>query len=652
MDELDLFFEEEELIEIASNQLQSADKAPAIVSVISGSEIRKSGARTIHDVLRRVPGFGTSLHFYGKKMIEVRGIKTEHSEKVKLLIDGHSANGVIYNSFTWNLDNLSVDNIKRIEIIRGPGSALHGSNAFVGVINIVTKNAEDIDGLIVTASMGNFDTKKINVQAGKRFDKLEVSYFIDAFETDGPQRTISPDIIGNSGLSDLSGQKLDTGLKLKYSDFSWNTRYANYNRDIYIGIISALGDENDIDTNSLFSELSYTHNIDDNMTVSAKGYIDSEWRDNYFEIYPKGYPPFLGTPWYDDGFIGNPSGKSRILGSEIQLDYKTVNNHLLTLGARAETHKLYDTKHLTNFDPVTGAPQASVQDNSANGNWIDEVNAHRNIIAVYLQDIWSVTETMDMTLGVRHDNYSDFGGTTNPRAALVWQVLEDWDIKALYGTAFRSPTFAEQYIANNPTIKGNDDLKPETIQTTELSLGFKKDNLQARTTYFNNSLKDKILPVASPGTTQREYQNKGGADVQGVELEGEWKWQDIARLYANYTHQDAEDSETGNALADVAKQKANVGVDVSLGRYLDVNLNLFATRSRPRADGDTRGPVPGHKLVDMTVIGKSFVPGLELRASIFNLLDEDYVDPSSLGGVINDHPRAGRSFMLDITYRI
>jgi len=158
IDELELFFDDEELIEIASNQLQSADKAPAIVTVITGKEVRKSGARDLYDILARVPGFGVSISRYGLMMSEVRGIKTINSEKIKFLIDGHSVNDVLYNSFSWGFNQISLDNIKRIEIIRGPGSALHGSSAVVGVINVVTKDAEDIDGVIVTAGGGEFDT--------------------------------------------------------------------------------------------------------------------------------------------------------------------------------------------------------------------------------------------------------------------------------------------------------------------------------------------------------------------------------------------------------------------------------------------------------------------------------------------------------------
>ncbi len=651
MDELDLFFEEEELIEIASNQLQSADKAPAIVSVITSSEIRKSGARNLYDVLQRVPGFGASISRYGLMQTEVRGISTINSEKVKMLIDGHSVNDVLYNSSSWGFNQISLDNIKRIEIIRGPGSALHGSNAFVGVINIVTKNAEDIDGLIITASGGSFDTKRINVQVGKEFNQVDISYFADVMKTDGPAQKVSPDAVGNSGKTNLHKQNIDTGLKIKFNDFTWNTRYINRDESAYIGMLSALGDDNDFKSTHLYSELSYTHEFNENLSVSASGFFDKISKNNYVELLPEGTPFFNPADgsllWtYVDGMIGNPSGKSEIIGAEFQLDYMPINSHLLTLGARAEKHDLYDTKHATNFHPLTFVPLPSVQDNTAIGNFIDASKTTRNIIALYIQDVWSVTDAVDITVGVRHDQYSDFGGTTNPRGALVWQLFDNWDFKALYGTAFRAPTFTELYNANNPVVEGNNDLDPETMKTTEFSLGYNANNIDARATYFNNVVDNVIKP--SP----IKNQNEGGIEVQGVELEADWRLDNIARFYGNYTFQDAEDSDTGNAIPDVSRHKANIGADLSLTRYFDVNFNLFGSSSRPRADGDDRPGLPKYKLLDMAIIGKSFYPGLELRASIFNLLDEDYVDPSLPDGVPNDHPRAGRSFMLDVTYRL
>jgi len=650
IDELELFFDDEELIEIASNQLQSADKAPAIVTVITGKEVRKSGARDLYDILARVPGFGVSISRYGLMMSEVRGIKTINSEKIKFLIDGHSVNDVLYNSFSWGFNQISLDNIKRIEIIRGPGSALHGSSAVVGVINVVTKDAEDIDGVIVTAGGGEFDTQRINIQVGKKFNNYDMSYFFDAIKTDGPQRSVSPDAIGNSGMTNLRNQRIDTGLKIKYQDFIWNSRYINRDETGYIGMVSALGDDNVFKSTHFFSELNYTKKISNDLSFSATGFVDLISKDNFVELYPEGFDLHLPTGeflWtYEDGMKGNPNGKSRIVGAEAQVDYLPMDNQLLTVGARFEKHSMHDIKHISNFDPATFIPLTSLQDNSKDGNFLDTSNLKRYVAAFYVQDVISITKEMDITLGVRHDQYSDFGGTTNPRAAFVWRLLRHWDIKALYGTAFRAPTFTEQYNDNNPVIKGNDNLEPETVKTAELSLGFKFNNFLARTSYFHNTIDDKILPDPIL------IRNKGGAKVQGIEFEGELRWNNIARLYGNYTFQNAEDNDTGTVLPDVSKHKANAGADISLGRYLDINFNIFKMSSRPRAAGDNRSPVPGYNLLDIALIGKSFYPGLEIRASIFNVLNEDYVDPSLPDGVPNDHPRAGRSYMLDVTYRL
>ena len=108
--------------------------------------MRKMGARTIHDVVRRLPGFGVTIGPFGKYLIEVRGIEDPGTNKIKFMIDGHTIQEELTQSISWIFDTLSLENVKRIEIIRGPASALYGTSAFVGIVNIITNKGSEIDG--------------------------------------------------------------------------------------------------------------------------------------------------------------------------------------------------------------------------------------------------------------------------------------------------------------------------------------------------------------------------------------------------------------------------------------------------------------------------------------------------------------------------
>lgn len=649
MEEMLLFFEEKDLIVTATKHPQRLQEAPAIATVITADEIKKMGARDLVDVLKTLPGIGITKGYFGLEEIEVRGIKTVYSEKVKLLIDGHSVNTNANGNATWAFGDLALDNVKRLEVIRGPGSALYGSSAFSGVINVITKDGKDIDGVIVSGGGGSFDTSKVNILAGKSVSDLDVAFSMDYLYTNGARLKINSDSVNKSGNTDDFKDKIDLDLKLAYKDWGFHSKYIAKKRGPYLGATYALNDESEVDLWQYFGELSCKNDINENTVINAKAYVDELKWDAFWKLYSENAVPppfsFLG-PW-PNGMKANPSLRERSLGAEFQIDYKLSGANQLTFGLVGEEKKQFDIAYKTNYNPLTFVPfpSGSVQDVSATGNWNQE--KIMDIWAVYIQDVWDIASNAGLTLGIRHDNYSDFGATTNPRAALVWKYLEGWDAKFLYGTAFRAPSYVELYNINNPSVLGNPDLKAETMETYEVSIGYEsKSDTRARITYFNNIIKDMIQ--LDPPTAPSTFVNKGGARVQGIEAEIKKDFKKDAYIYTNYTYQWPKDDETGKRLPDVPTHKGNLGGNVGLTKYLNANLNIFASWERPRVDGDPRDAVPAYALVDLTFIAKNFYRDLELRASAHNLLDKKYADSAPIQ---DDLPREGASMMIEALYR-
>ncbi len=225
-------------------------------------------------------------------------------------------------------------------------------------------------------------------------------------------------------------------------------------------------------------------------------------------------------------------------------------------------------------------------------------------------------------------------------------------MKFLYGSAFRAPTFTEQYAINNPSEIGNENLKPETIDTYEVSVGYDITKQYAvQVNCFRNEIKDLITLGPKPSATEpAPYINRPGeTTVNGVELE---LTADIGRnkyAYANVSYQDAEDFE-GNELPDVADWKANLGINWKLGQFFNINGNLNWIGERSRPEGDTRDNLASATLVDVTLIAKNFYKSLEFRASVYNVFDEDYRDPSPNPLVPNDFPNNVRTFVLEARY--
>ena len=264
-----MFFEEQDLV-TATKRPTSLRKAPAIATVISADEIRNMGARNLEDILKMVPGFGISTNEWGTRMIEVRGIRSGTSEKILVMIDGHSLNrntngsALVYNA----ANKLPAENIKQVEIIRGPGSALYGNSAFVATINIITRSAEEIDGLEIKSGGGTSDSFKGNLVAGTSIgDKLTLSGSLDHYQTNGPKLTVEADSLSGApfsrapGKTDLRSRSTDAFLKINYGELSFRGHYQTQKERNYIGIASALTDDSYVILENYWGELAYNSKL-------------------------------------------------------------------------------------------------------------------------------------------------------------------------------------------------------------------------------------------------------------------------------------------------------------------------------------------------------------------------------------------------------
>lgn len=652
-----MYWETEDIIISATKLIQHLEEAPAIATVISEKEIRNMGARNLLDVLKRVPGLAVSIVTgYGKFGVESRGIISPSSERVLLMIDGHRVNESIRGTGIWHFGDMTVENIKRVEVVRGPLFAIHGANAFAAMINVVTKDAKDIDGVDARVGSGSFDTRHYNILAGsKKSDKskFEIAGMVDYFDTNGAKLHIDRDAAGGSGDTVYQIDKTDVSLKMAYGDFTFNSRYLERNGDGgYVGPLNVLSDKSREEVRHFLGDLKYAHSLSKIIDLKFKAYFDQfEWF-SFVEILPGGV-----SPLFPDGMIGTPEVKNRTTGLEVQVDFSIGEKNTLTAGTLYEKIEQFDVKHSANFDPTTDPPLhlGSLQDVTSWGNWNRDVN--RYISAIYLQDIWKITPKVEATLGIRHDRYSDFGETTNPRFGMVWRYSANTIAKFLYGEAFRAPSFVELYNENNPVQRGNADLDPEKIKTFEVSLesGF-FEKYKTRFTYFYSEIDD-LIRERKPDW---RYENLDEAVVDGIEAEGAHYFNKSSNIYVNYTYQNARDKNTHHRLPDVAAQKGNVGFNLAFGRYVNINANLLVVGPRPRDSRDSRDRVDGYEVVDLTLIGKNFFKNLEIRGSIYNLFDESYADPEKYTDPLqrkglllleDDYPREGRSFVLEARYK-
>ncbi len=668
-----IWFGTGEEVTIATRRETQISKAPSIVTVITGEEIKHLGYRTFVEILRTVPGFEILKKAdFGDVIPAVRGLASDN--KIRVMLNGHLINNPLRGGAFGNFDDFPVENIKRIEIIRGPGSAMYGENAFTAVINIITKDAKDIDGVRVSSGYGSFDTYDENIVFGKTYGKVNISGMMHYRQTDGFDGIVESDnqtridntlsSFGFSSTSQAPGrvedgrQEYDLNLKAVYQDIYFEGWYSNRNRSPFIGPQYALNDESDVESNYVFGEAGYKKTFEERLTLKPRVYYDQFDNNTYIESFSEGVTlPFdtnkdgnydtLNT--YPDGFIGNGQVIQRIVGTEIPFDYELFDGNVITLGLEYRLINQTNVRFLSNFDPATYDALDSVQNFSDTYPYLKE--ATRRLWSVYLQDTWDITDTVNLTLGARHDQYSDFGGSTSPRTGLTWAFMKDASLKLLYGEAFRAPSFMEMFSANQPAIQGNDGLEPETISTYECGLSYKfNKHVTSSVNYFYNNVENLIVlrTLESTQNTSR-YENFGDAHVQGIEMETK---ADIAKgnyVFMNYTFQNAEDDD-GDDLPFVANQKGNFGVNAHYWKYINTNLSTFVSGRRSREEGDARDDLPAYALLNLSVIGKEFFKTMEVYGTVYNLLDKDYSDPGPVS-IPEDLPRPGRTFFVGLSYQ-
>jgi iron complex outermembrane receptor protein len=662
----------EAIITIATRHEIATSKAPGIITVITAEEIKNLGYRTFSEILRTVPGFEIlKTGDYGTVIPAVRGV--ESANKVRVMFNGHLVNNPYLGDAFTNFDDFPVENIKRIEAIRGPGSAMYGENAFLAVINIITKDAEDIDGVRVSSGYGRFDTREGNIVFGNTRWNVGVSGMFHYRETNGYDGTVESDsvttidkalvLLGFPAASQTPGRvedwrrEFDLNLKMTYKDFYVEGLYINKNRGGFAGIQNALTDETDVENNYVFVEVGYKKPFGEKFTFKPRLYYD-QFDDNYYtESFPEGVtipldingdgiPDIFNT--YPDGIIGNGKFSEKIVGTEIPLDYKIFDGNIFTLGLEYRLINQTNVHFFANFNPKTMDPLPSIQDFSDTLPFLKETT--RRIWSVYLQDMWDITDTLNFTLGLRYDEYNDFGNSISPRLGLAWTFMENASLKLLYGEAFRAPNFREMFVANQPAVRGNEDLDPETIRTYEVSLSYKFNKyVTSSINYFYNDIEDLIvLRALPPAQSTSRYENFGDAYIQGIEAETRIDISDEINIFMNYTYQDAQDEE-GHNMPFVAKHKGNFGINVKYPKYINTNLSAFFSGKRYREVGDIRDDMPSYALLNLSVIGKKFFKTMEVQGTISNLLDKDYSDPGHTS-IPEDLPRAGRTFFIEFSY--
>ncbi len=679
-EDLSLLYGDEESVSIATGSAKPLRLVPAVASVITARDMEEMGATTLDEALALVPGLYAGISAFNRlnPNWSIRGVSTHQTPQVLLLRDGVPITH-FYNGARPNLFHLPVAGIERIEVIRGPGSAVYGADAYAGVINVITRKATGLAGAEAGVRGGSFGRREAWGQYGGQWGAWAVGLNVEYTRSTGdPGRVVGSDLqsVFDSLFLTTASQApgalstgydvLNTTLRLERGPWDvslWHWRLMD--AGVGAGAAQALDPGGSQDTDLTQADVRYRFNGAGNWSGEAR--FSHRALNDYpeFVLFPAGATLWVGAdgnigtagggPFtFVDGVIGRPAVFDRYTETEGVFLYDGWTQHQLRFGLGIK-HEQEEAEEIKNFGP--GVVTGTLTDVSGTP-FVFLPDKQRTVMYLSAQDEWNFAPDWELTAGLRYDHYSDFGGTLNPRLALVWSTRHDLTSKLLYGRAFRAPSFGELYAQNNPVVLGNPDLQPETIDTYEIAFDYRPaPSLETRLNLFHYRIADLIDYVPDPGGQTSTAQNTENRRGHGLEWEAEWRLSPALTLAASFAWQHSENSDTGTPVPNTPGRMASLRATWQPAPQWVLAAQAYRVADMKRETGDPRAPIDDYTLTHLTLRHQFKADRLELAASVHNLFDVDARAPTlynpALGtaAIPDDYPLPGRSVWLELRYR-
>lgn len=536
----------EDLMEIeivsASKQNQNIIDAPSVVSVITEKQIKERGYSSVADALNSVAGIDIITDYF-QPNAGIRGINgglRSWSRLFKVMIDGQSV------SFRSSSDNfldpslIPLEVIKKIEIIRGPNSAIYGKNAFLGVVNIITKKGSDIENSI-SHYLGNINsnsTYNISTAWGGSYKNLEILFSSSYSQLDYAGITPS-NVPGNISYTkeDIAlkneSNPLAVYLKLKYSNdslgsFTFDFNQQNINSSAEFIDWGTLTHNNNIRLFNAYERISYSNVfLDDLYTEISLAHSTGKPVKN--EILDTDSDP---SEWIER----EVSYTSYDLSFNTSYNFDEINNFSIGVDYTTDVHD--HQKYYTVNNSGLRTLNAGGTDGESNFN----------NLGIYMQMIFNASQFFNikhlskftLTAGYRFDYHNIYGDVLNYRLALVYNIANRLSTKIMYGTSFNAPSSAQLYsnYVSPGGIVGNPDLKPERAKTIDWAIiGELLDNVNFSTNIYYTEIDDKIeylLPYGEVSNIRAE--NVSNIYSAGIEAELNANYSNISG-YLNYSYE-------------------------------------------------------------------------------------------------------------------
>ena len=500
----DLFFSELPVVASVSRLPQRIADAPASVTVIDRDMIRASGARSLNDIFRLVPGFQTFAHSDTSARVNYHGITdhNDYSPRVQVLLDGRSLHSPLFrNGVNWGLIPVALEDIERIEVVRGSNTVSYGTNAFLGVVNIITVDPSLVQGGSVAINRGTQGVRDHTLRVGQSF--------------------------GEGGAFRLTYQEVrDDGLE---DDYDWQDRFRNRRLDLRVdqyltnrdllemnfgfvqgesirgrlddGLFPLKVSEGDdpirrLDESSAWMQLKWTRTLSNDEDMVFRYVLQEDRGDDSFRYLGKKYNQAGEKGWRQE--------------LEFQHRLSPVTDVRMVWGAGWRNDKMRS---------ATMLPDAG--------------RVGRDIWRIFSSAEWRPKPWLTANLGAAHEHDSLAGNHFSPRASLAFHLSQEDTVRLGFARAWRTPSIlafkVNQRDPNIETLVGNPGLPAERLDSWELAyLGdWRRINMSLDVRHFRERLDDRLMVVRTGPSPATPYSEQSIQDISIRGYEFQWRWQPL-----------------------------------------------------------------------------------------------------------------------------
>ena len=606
----------------ASKYVQSAAEAASSIGTITAEEIKKFAYKTLSEALNSQRGMYLSND---KNYIQVgsRGFSrpTDYNNRIVLMIDGHIMNEVVYGSaFMGNELGINLDNVEKIEIIRGPGALVYGSGAMLNIVNVIMKKGSETDGITVSAGTGSYGKRDLSAIYGKKIKNTDISisgtggtykgedYYFS--ELDAPET--------NNGISEGMDWERFIGFQtgITNNNFRLSASYSTRSKGIPTGAFGTdlTGDVKSLDDRYNI-EASYRKELNKNSSLLFRSYYDDY---SYTGSYPSG-----GMDYFDASY-------GRWAGTELQYYLEAGKKNIITAG--------FEYKHIFRAD-------YSEWDNDT--TYFNQ-NFPFTFLSIYAQDQIKLVENLHFTAGLRYDYYSIFGQAVSPRLTLVYRYSDASSVKLLYSGAFRVPNVYESFYESFIDHKSNPNIKPERIRATELAWSHTlSGSFYGTLSLYMFSTFDLIDQVLDESDGLTVFHNIGKATGKGAEYELRYKHPvNKSQAFLNLTLQQTIDENTEMVLSNSPAFMVKSGFMFACSKHFTVVPEFFYETGRRTLAGDETDNL---YLFNLGINSGKFLKHFEASLKVRNILNRKYYYPGGYEHVQDALIQDSRNIYLKLT---